>query len=146
MPKVSGLGHVGIFVHDLMKQRDFYSRVMGLEIADEDIEGRGMVFLSAHPDEEHHEFVIMKGRTGDADAQVIQQLSFKVDTLAELKDFHTVFKDEGVTFSALSATATPSECMRPTPRVTPSRSTTRPASRSRSLMATPWTWTPPKRS
>ena len=34
MPKVSGLGHVGIFVHDLMKQRDFYSRVMGLEIAD----------------------------------------------------------------------------------------------------------------
>ena len=96
MPKVSGLGHVGIFVHDLMKQRDFYSRVMGLEIADEDIEGRGMVFLSAHPDEEHHEFVIMKGRTGDAGAQVIQQLSFKVDTLADLKAFHTVFKSEGV--------------------------------------------------
>ena len=96
MPKVSGLGHVGIYVHDLMKQRDFYSRVMGLEIADEDIEGRGMVFLSAHPDEEHHEFVIMKGRAGDASAQVIQQLSFKVDTLAELKDFHTVFKNEGV--------------------------------------------------
>ncbi len=96
MPKVSGLGHVGIFVHDLMKQRDFYSRVMGLEIADEDIEGRGMVFLSAHPDEEHHEFVIMQGRTGGADAQVIQQLSFKVDTLAELKEFHTVFKSEGV--------------------------------------------------
>ena len=96
MPKVSGLGHVGIYVHDLMKQRDFYSRVMGLEIADEDIEGRGMVFLSAHPDEEHHEFVIMEGRTGDANAQVIQQLSFKVDTLAELKDFHTVFKNEGV--------------------------------------------------
>ena len=96
MPKVSGLGHVGIYVHDLMKQRDFYSRVMGLEIADEDIEGRGMVFLSAHPDEEHHEFVIMKGRTGDESAQVIQQLSFKVDTLAELKEFHTVFKNEGV--------------------------------------------------
>ena len=55
-----------------------------------------MVFLSAHPDEEHHEFVIMKGRTGGNDAQVIQQLSFKVDTLAELKEFHTVFKDEGV--------------------------------------------------
>ncbi len=96
MPKVSGLGHVGIYVYDLMKQRDFYSRVMGLQIADEDIEGRGMVFMSAHPDEEHHEFVIMKGRTGDASAQVIQQLSFKVDSLAELKEFHTVFKDEGV--------------------------------------------------
>ncbi len=96
MPKVSGLGHVGIFVHDLMKQRDFYSRVMGLEIADEDIEERGMVFLSAHPEDEHHEFVLMKGRSGPPDAQVIQQISFKVDTLSELKAFHSVFRQEGV--------------------------------------------------
>ncbi|MGH2541821.1 MAG: VOC family protein, partial [Ardenticatenaceae bacterium] len=64
MPKVSGLGHVGIFVNDLMKQRDFYSRVMGLQITDEDLEQRGMVFMSAQPEVEHHEFVIMKGRTG----------------------------------------------------------------------------------
>ena len=123
-----------------MKQRDFYSRVMGLEIADEDIEGRGMVFLSAHPDEEHHEFVIMKGRTGDESAQVIQQLSFKVDSLAELKEFHTVFKNEGVEiYSALSATATPSECTRATPKATPSKFTTRPDSQSRSPTATRWT-------
>ena len=96
MPKVSGLGHVGIYVDDLMKQRDFYSRVLGLEIADEDLEQRGMVFLSAHPEEEHHEFVLMKGRSAPADARLIQQLSFKVDTLAELKEFHRVFKEEGV--------------------------------------------------
>ena len=96
MPKVSGLGHVGIYVDDLMKQRDFYSRVLGLEIADEDLEQRGMVFLSAHPEEEHHEFVLMKGRSAPADVKVIQQLSFKVDTLAELKEFHRVFKEEGV--------------------------------------------------
>ena len=96
MPKVSGLGHVGIYVHDLMKQRDFYSRVMGLQIADEDLEGRGMVFMSAHPNEEHHEFVLMNGRSGPDDAKVIQQLSFKVDSLAELKDFHKVFTEEGV--------------------------------------------------
>lgn len=97
MPQVSGLGHVGIYVDDLMKQRDFYSRVMGLKIADEDLEQRGMVFLSANPDEEHHEFVIMKGRASSDDTRVIQQLSFKVDTLAELKEFHTMFKQEGVT-------------------------------------------------
>ena len=96
MPKVSGLGNVGIYVDDLMKQRDFYSRVLGLEIADEDLEQRGMVFLSAHPEEEHHEFVLMKGRSAPADVKVIQQLSFKVDTLAELKEFHRVFKEEGV--------------------------------------------------
>jgi catechol-2,3-dioxygenase len=96
MPQVSGLGHVGIYVDDLMKQRDFYSRVMGLKIADEDLEDRGMVFMSAHPEEEHHEFVLMKGRSATKDTKVIQQLSFKVDTLAELKEFHTVFKEENV--------------------------------------------------
>jgi catechol-2,3-dioxygenase len=96
MPQVSGLGHVGIYVDDLMKQRDFYSRVMGLKIADEDLEQRGMVFMSAHPEEEHHEFVLMKGRSSTEDTKVIQQLSFKVDTLAELKEFHTVFKQENV--------------------------------------------------
>lgn len=96
MAKVSGLGHVGIYVRDIMKQRDFYSRVMGLQIADEDLEERGMVFMSAHPEEEHHEFVLMKGRTGPEDVKVIQQLSFKVDSLAELKEFHQVFIEEGV--------------------------------------------------
>ena len=35
MPAVAGLGHVGIYTHDLFKMRDFYSRVMGLEITDE---------------------------------------------------------------------------------------------------------------
>jgi catechol-2,3-dioxygenase len=96
MPQVSGLGHVGIYVDDLMKQREFYTKVMGLKIADEDLEQRGMVFMSAHPDEEHHEFVIMKGRVSDNETRVVQQLSFKVDTLAELREFHTVFKQEGV--------------------------------------------------
>ena len=55
MAQIEGLGHVGIYVHDLMVQRDFWSRVMGLRIADEDLEGRGMVFLSSHPEDEHHE-------------------------------------------------------------------------------------------
>ena len=96
MPKVSGLGHVGIYVNDLMNMRDFYTRVMGLEIADEDLEQRGMVFLSAHPEEEHHEFVIMKGRDAPIGTKMVQQMSFKVDTLAELREFHTVFVNEGV--------------------------------------------------
>ena len=101
MPRVSGLGHVGIYVDDLMRQRDFYSRVMGLEITDEDLENRGMVFLSANPDNEHHEFVLMKGRTAPADARLVQQLSFKVDSLTELKAFHRLFNDEGVSIQRI---------------------------------------------
>jgi len=96
MPAVSGLGHVGIHVNDLMAQRDFYSRVMGLKIADEDLENRGMVFFSADPESEHHEFVIVKGRTAPEDTILINQISFKVDTLAELKEFYDVFRAEKV--------------------------------------------------
>ena len=96
MPQVSALGHVGIYVDDLMKQRDFYSRVMGLKITDEDLENRGMVFLSARPEEEHHEFVLMKGRSAPPDARLVQQLSFTVDSIAELKEFYRLFQKEGV--------------------------------------------------
>ena len=75
MPRVSGLGHVGIYVNDLMGQRDFYSRVMGLEITDEDLEQRRMVFMSANPEIEHHEFVLMEGRDVPADGKLVQQIS-----------------------------------------------------------------------
>ena len=41
MPQITGLGHVGIYAEDLMKQRDFYTRVMGLKVADEDLGDAG---------------------------------------------------------------------------------------------------------
>lgn len=87
MAHITGLGHVGIYAADLMKQRDFYTRVMSLHIADEDLEGRGMVFMSADPVAEHHEFVLIKGRVTSDDARVIQQISFKVPSIDALRDF-----------------------------------------------------------
>ena len=96
MPKIESLGHVGIYAEDLMKQRDFYTRVLGLQIADEDLEERGMTFLSADPDREHHEFVLMKGRVSNDGDKVIQQISFIVPNLDDLKEFHARLQDEGV--------------------------------------------------
>ncbi len=87
MSEITGLGHVGIYADDLVKQRDFYTRVMGLTVADEDLEGRGMVFLSADPVAEHHEFVLMKGRVTSGDARVIQQISFKVGSIDDMRAF-----------------------------------------------------------
>jgi catechol-2,3-dioxygenase len=92
MPRVTRLGHTGIYVHDLDKMRDFYSRVLGLTITDEDLD-RGLVFFSSRPKEEHHEFVIMRGRTGPADAQVVQQISWHVDSLEDLLEFHNILKN-----------------------------------------------------
>ena len=72
-----------------MMMRDFYSRVLGLTISDEDLEERGMTFFTADKEREHHEFVLMKGRVTRDDAKVIQQISFIVPTLEDLREFHT---------------------------------------------------------
>ena len=93
---VAGLGHVGIYADDLMKQRDFYTRVIGLSIADEDLDGRGMCFMSADPVSEHHEFVLMKGRVSSVDTNTIQQISFKVPTIQDLRDYHKRLLDEDI--------------------------------------------------
>ncbi|MCH8989241.1 MAG: VOC family protein [Chloroflexi bacterium] len=96
MPRIESLGHVGIYAEDLMKQRDFYTRVLGLTIADEDLEERGMTFLTADKDREHHEFVLMKGRVSNEGDKVIQQISFIVPNLDDLKEFHVRLKEEGI--------------------------------------------------
>jgi catechol-2,3-dioxygenase len=87
MPAIEGLGHVGIHTEDLMTMRDFYTRVMGLQIADENLD-RGIVFLSANPEDEHHEFVLAKGRDVPQGAKVVQQISFKVKSPEDLRDYH----------------------------------------------------------
>src|SRR5918911_4229976 len=92
MAAIEGLGHVGIHTHDLLKMRDFYTRVMGLQIADEDLD-RGIVFLSANPEDEHHEFVLMKGRDVPPGAKVVQQISFKVRSPADLREYHRRFEE-----------------------------------------------------
>ena len=94
MPKIDSLGHVGIYAEDLMMMRDFYSRVLGLTISDEDLEERGMTFFTADKEREHHEFVLMKGRVTRDDAKVIQQISFIVPALEDLREFKTRLEAE----------------------------------------------------
>ena len=85
MAKVSSLGHVGLFVDDLDAMRDFYTRVLGMTVTDESAE-RQMVFLSARPDEEHHELFLTTGRTGDPEVKVVQQVSFHADSVADVRE------------------------------------------------------------
>ena len=93
MPRVSRLGHTGVYVRDLETMRAFYTRVLALTVTDEDLE-RGLDFMSSRPKEEHHEFVIMRGRTGPDDAKVVQQISWHVDSLEELLEFHRTLQAE----------------------------------------------------
>ena len=95
MAQTSGLGHVGIYTQDIMKMRDFYTRVIGLKIADENLD-RGMCFLSADPIAEHHEFVLMKGRQAPEDTKLVQQISFKVPTIQDLREYKQMIEDENL--------------------------------------------------
>lgn len=92
---ITGLGHTGFWVDDLEKMRDFYTRVMGLTVTDED-EELGIVFFSSRPDEEHHEFVLQSGRTAPAGAKLTHQVSWRVDSLESIIKFHKRFRDDGI--------------------------------------------------
>jgi len=92
---IAELGHVGFWVEDLELMRTFYTEMMGLTITDEDVE-KGMVFLSARPDTEHHELVLARGRVAAPDTKLIQQVSFRIDSVESLLDFHNRFKAAGV--------------------------------------------------
>jgi catechol 2,3-dioxygenase len=81
------LGHFGVYVRDVGRMARFYSNVLGLLITDRGRVGPDkmeLVFMSADPTE-HHQFALMEGRPDDGGFNVIQQMSFRVDTLDELR-------------------------------------------------------------
>lgn len=89
MPKTPSprLTHFALFVRDLERMEDFYTRVMGLTVTD-----RGqatsapvqMIFMSSDPTE-HHQFVLVSGRPADVNFSLNQQMSFTVDSLDEMR-------------------------------------------------------------
>lgn len=53
--------HIGIYVTDIAKMVDFYTRILGFSITDQaQIRGADVVFLSRNPDE-HHQIVLSRG-------------------------------------------------------------------------------------
>lgn len=92
---IERLGHTGLWVEDLAPMVDFYTRVVRLHVTDQDHE-RGMVFLSSHPDEEHHELVLQQGRTASRDDKLLHQISWRVDSLDALRSYHREFQELSV--------------------------------------------------
>lgn len=97
---IAELGHFGVFCRDLERCTRFYRDVLGLTVTDEDMD-LGMRFFSARPGFEHHEFQLVEGRTVGPAAegnQLIQQVSFRVNTLPELIEMHQRFVAHDVQF------------------------------------------------
>ena len=80
--------HLGFHVYDLARMEDFYTRVLGFAVTDRGV-GRGadLVFLSRDP-REHHQIVLASGRTGDPGERTLNQISFRLGSLADLRAMH----------------------------------------------------------
>jgi catechol 2,3-dioxygenase-like lactoylglutathione lyase family enzyme len=100
MARVTGLGHVGIYVRDLERMVAFYRDVMGMQITKQNWRA-GAVFLSADPETVDHEIALMRGRPSAADPHLIQQISMRVATLDDLRTFHRRLVAEGYRIEAV---------------------------------------------
>jgi catechol 2,3-dioxygenase len=83
------LAHMGIYIHDRDKMERFYTEVLGLMVTDHG-EGRGgahLTFMSGNPGN-HHQLVLVTGRPDTSGFNPIQQMSFMVDSLGDLREVH----------------------------------------------------------
>ncbi len=96
-PKNLSFSHLGFFVHDMEKMERFYTQILGFVPTDRGVaRGRPIVFLSRDP-REHHQIVLVEGRTGALDDKVINQISLRVDELDDLRQLMPAIEaDPGV--------------------------------------------------
>lgn len=93
MAKVTGLGRFGMYVRDLPRMTDFYTNILGMTVTDRTRDG--LVFLSARPEQEHHEITLAQSIDQKTDAG---QVSFHVDSLQALKALYRRIKAYGCQF------------------------------------------------
>jgi catechol-2,3-dioxygenase len=95
--------HMGLSVKNIARMEDFYTRVLGFTVTDRgEAGGMDLVFLSRAP-EDHHQIVLASGRPDElpentANKQFgpsINQISFKMASLDDLRDIHGRFQVEG---------------------------------------------------
>ena len=90
--KVNGLGHIGFYVKDIELMMDFYANFMGMTLTKVGPLG---AFFSADPEACDHEIALINGRPSLEDPKWIQQISMRVDSLDDLRDFKRRILERG---------------------------------------------------
>jgi catechol 2,3-dioxygenase len=92
------LAHVGIYAHDKPRLVDFYTNVLGLLVTDSGTARSGvdLTFMSASPGN-HHQLVLASGRPDTGGFNPINQISFLVDSLSDLREVHGRALEKGAT-------------------------------------------------
>ena len=91
------LSHCGVYARDIDTMVEFYTKTIGLVVSDRGISSRGgeLAFMTAAPGH-HHQLVVVSGRAPEG-VSTVNQLSFKVADLDQLKQTHRRARDAGIT-------------------------------------------------
>ena len=83
------LSHVGIYVADMARMVDFYTGFLGFAVSDRGpARGGGEIVFMTRDPREHHQFVLASGRPAVLAFNLVNQLSFRVDSLDTLRELH----------------------------------------------------------
>jgi len=89
--------HVGVFVTDMDPMVDFYTGFLGFAVSDRGgREAGGEICFMTRDAREHHQLVFATGRPDDLPFNTINQLSFRVDSLATLRELHAGLCSRGM--------------------------------------------------
>src|SRR5688572_10745659 len=81
------LSHCGIFVTDMARMVDFYTGFLGFAVSDRgDTSTGGEIVFMTRDQREHHQFVLASGRPAEISFNIVNQLSFRVDSLETLRE------------------------------------------------------------
>jgi catechol-2,3-dioxygenase len=91
------LGHVGIYVRDLEKSKKFYTEVVGLKVSDE-FPAKAVFMRCSH---DHHDTILFqlaaeKSTRSQNDRTEIQQISYEVDRLDDLRQKAAEIRTQGI--------------------------------------------------
>ena len=88
------MSHIGIYVHDVPKMEDFYTRVLGFTVTDRGkVRGMDIVFTS-WDSKDHHQVILVAGRPKELAYNHINQMSFRVNSVEDLQAVWRNVKDE----------------------------------------------------
>ena len=89
------ISHFGLYVRDVDRMVEFYARMFGFVVSDrgDSSAGSAIVFMTRDP-REHHQLVFAAGRPADLAFNIINQMSFRVDSVETLRVMEKKLKNE----------------------------------------------------
>jgi catechol 2,3-dioxygenase-like lactoylglutathione lyase family enzyme len=94
------LSHIGLWVTDMDRMREFYTRLLGFKVMDQGelrAGGPRLTFLSKDP-KDHHQIVLVTGREAGT-RSTVNQITFRVASIREVRKMYELVvasKVEGI--------------------------------------------------